>query len=309
MPGVPGRVEPVDAGQNFLVMVDYAHTPDSIHSVLQAARPLTSGRVIVVFGCGGDRDRAKRPRMGLEATVAGRPHGADQRQPAIRGPPRDHRRDRGRGARGRRHAMRRSPIGRRRSSLRSLRPRPATSSSSPGRAMRPTRRWTGSRSISTTAPWPRAAIRPEGEPPMIPRLMSDVARAVDGLRTGDDAWVSSVAIDSRLVRPGGLFVALPGEHTDGGRFVRRGLRERRRRRAGTGRPPRGRPRGIACVPRTRRSSCLAADERRPIRRDRGRHHRGQREDLDQGHDRRRCSRPPCERTRARSRSTTRSGFP
>jgi UDP-N-acetylmuramoyl-L-alanyl-D-glutamate--2,6-diaminopimelate ligase len=68
VPGVPGRVEPVDAGQNFLVMVDYAHTPDSIHSVLQAARPLTSGRVIVVFGCGGDRDRAKRPRMGLEAT-------------------------------------------------------------------------------------------------------------------------------------------------------------------------------------------------------------------------------------------------
>jgi UDP-N-acetylmuramoyl-L-alanyl-D-glutamate--2,6-diaminopimelate ligase len=66
--GVPGRVEPVEAGQNFLVMVDYAHTPDSIHSVLQAARPLTSGRLIVVFGCGGDRDRAKRPRMGAEAT-------------------------------------------------------------------------------------------------------------------------------------------------------------------------------------------------------------------------------------------------
>jgi UDP-N-acetylmuramoyl-L-alanyl-D-glutamate--2,6-diaminopimelate ligase len=66
--GVPGRVEPVEAGQNFLVVVDYAHTPDSIHSVLQAARPLTSGRLIVVFGCGGDRDRAKRPRMGAEAT-------------------------------------------------------------------------------------------------------------------------------------------------------------------------------------------------------------------------------------------------
>jgi UDP-N-acetylmuramoyl-L-alanyl-D-glutamate--2,6-diaminopimelate ligase len=67
--GVPGRLEPVEAGQNFLVMVDYAHTPDSILSVLKAARPLTSGRLIVVFGCGGDRDHAKRPLMGAAATA------------------------------------------------------------------------------------------------------------------------------------------------------------------------------------------------------------------------------------------------
>ena len=65
---VPGRMEPIDAGQDFLVVVDYAHTPDSIRSVLAAARPLTAGRVIVVFGCGGDRDRAKRPPMGMAAT-------------------------------------------------------------------------------------------------------------------------------------------------------------------------------------------------------------------------------------------------
>jgi UDP-N-acetylmuramoyl-L-alanyl-D-glutamate--2,6-diaminopimelate ligase len=67
--GVPGRFERVDAGQPFTVLVDYAHTPDSLDNVLRAARAATDGRVIVVFGCGGDRDRAKRPLMG---EIAGR---------------------------------------------------------------------------------------------------------------------------------------------------------------------------------------------------------------------------------------------
>ncbi|HLJ03587.1 MAG TPA: UDP-N-acetylmuramoyl-L-alanyl-D-glutamate--2,6-diaminopimelate ligase [Solirubrobacteraceae bacterium] len=66
---VPGRFEAVDAGQDFAVLVDYSHTPDSLENALNAARTLTSGRVHVVFGCGGDRDRGKRPIMG---EIAGR---------------------------------------------------------------------------------------------------------------------------------------------------------------------------------------------------------------------------------------------
>ena len=66
---VPGRLEPVEEGQGFAVLVDYAHKPGALESVLDAARDLTRGRVIVVFGAGGDRDRGKRPIMG---EVAGR---------------------------------------------------------------------------------------------------------------------------------------------------------------------------------------------------------------------------------------------
>jgi len=61
---VPGRLEPIDEGQEFAVLVDYAHTPDSLENVLGTAREFTEGKLIAVFGAGGDRDRDKRPKMG-----------------------------------------------------------------------------------------------------------------------------------------------------------------------------------------------------------------------------------------------------
>ncbi|MEB3177670.1 MAG: UDP-N-acetylmuramoyl-L-alanyl-D-glutamate--2,6-diaminopimelate ligase [Nostocaceae cyanobacterium] len=65
-PGVPGRMQAVQVSpeQDISVIVDYAHTPDSLENLLKAARPFIPGRMICVFGCGGDRDRTKRPKMG-----------------------------------------------------------------------------------------------------------------------------------------------------------------------------------------------------------------------------------------------------
>lgn len=67
-PAIRGRFEKIDAGQKFLAIVDYAHTEDALERLIYTARGLTKGKIITVFGCGGDRDRGKRPRMGAIAT-------------------------------------------------------------------------------------------------------------------------------------------------------------------------------------------------------------------------------------------------
>jgi UDP-N-acetylmuramoyl-L-alanyl-D-glutamate--2,6-diaminopimelate ligase len=71
--GVPGRIQPIDAGQDYLAIVDYAHTPDAVATLLASLRPVTRGALRIVVGCGGDRDKAKRPMMGAAAA-----RGADE---------------------------------------------------------------------------------------------------------------------------------------------------------------------------------------------------------------------------------------
>lgn len=67
MPGVPGRMEMVDAGQDYTVIIDYAHTPDALRNVIAACREFSTGKLLVVAGCGGERDKEKRPLMAKEA--------------------------------------------------------------------------------------------------------------------------------------------------------------------------------------------------------------------------------------------------
>ena len=92
--GAPGRLQRIGAGpKGGEAYVDYAHTPDGLETVLGALRPHATGRLIVVFGAGGDRDRGKRPMMGEIAAQPRRRRHRHRRQSALRGSGRDPRRD------------------------------------------------------------------------------------------------------------------------------------------------------------------------------------------------------------------------
>ena len=67
--GVKGRIEVVETGRDFSVIIDYAHTPDGLYNVIQTIRGFAKGRIITLFGCGGDRDAGKRPKMGRIASA------------------------------------------------------------------------------------------------------------------------------------------------------------------------------------------------------------------------------------------------
>ena len=213
---VPGRLERVEAGQPYAILVDYAHTEDALERLLAAVRELTDKKIILVFGCGGDRDRGKREPMGRIAGHARRHPDRDLRQSALRGSggdPLGGRAGPRRLGRDEVSADRRPP--RRRSGPRSIWPTRAPSSSSPGKGHETTQVIGDRRSRSTTAPSPRSSRR------------ADELHAVGG-RAGRsaspppaEAPLSGAAVDSRAVRPGDLFVALPGARVDGHDFASR----------------------------------------------------------------------------------------
>ena len=219
---VPGRMQRVERGQPFLAVVDYAHKPAAVAALLDALRAQVPGRLLVVLGAGGDRDRAKRPLMGAAAAARAdvlvvtddNPRGEDAA--AIRAAVLA-------GARDEPHRASswRSATGPRPSPPPSNGRGPATPWSWPERDTRPDRR-----SASVGLPFddaaassPRAIARRGAR--MIEMTLAEVAAATGGRlhRATGDERVDHVEFDSRTVGPRGLFLALPGERVDGHDFA------------------------------------------------------------------------------------------
>ncbi len=191
VPQVPGRFEILNR-EPVLVLRDYAHTPDAFRLALEALRPLVEGRLIMVFGCGGDRDAGKRPLMGEVRSESPR-----RRWPGwIRAPTRS------------------CSIGARRSAGPGSWPVRAMRCSSPARATRPTRSWAAASSRSMKR---RERAGRDGGAGVSERVMfssNDVREALGLPPDGGGNSYTSVSIDTRTLQPGALFVALKGERHD-----------------------------------------------------------------------------------------------
>ncbi len=211
--GVPGRVERVTAAAGLDILVDYAHTPDALRNVLGALRPLTARRLICVFGCGGDRDPSKRPKMGaavaeladLAVVTSDNPRTEDPKAildmilPAVPSPFFV-------------HPDRRTAI------------RAAVAEAGPGdvvliagkghedyQILGTTKIHFDDREEAAAA----AALRPRS-------TLAELAELTGGTLAGpagtSEVVISGAAIDSRAVAPGQLFVAIRGHKQDGAQF-------------------------------------------------------------------------------------------
>jgi murE/murF fusion protein len=208
LPGVPGRVERVPNGGDLDIFVDYAHTPDALRNVLTALRPLTRRRLICVFGCGGDRDPTKRPRMGAEVAelavvTSDNPRTEDPRaiiDQILAGVSRPFAVDPDR--------------------ARAI--RAAISEAVPGDVVLIAGKGHEDYQIVGAAKHhfddreQAAAAVAQREV----RPLAELARDAQGELTGGDAAIHRVVIDSRIAAPGDLYVAIRGETHDGHAFCR-----------------------------------------------------------------------------------------
>jgi murE/murF fusion protein len=207
---VPGRVERVPNGADLDILVDYAHTPDALRNVLGALRPLTRRRLICVFGCGGDRDPTKRPKMGaavaeladLAVVTSDNPRTEDPRaiiDQILPGVPKPFVVD----------VDRRAAI------------RAAIAEATPGDVVviagkgHEDYQILGTTKIHFDDREEAAAAAQEREH----RIVAGLARDAGGELIGDPNIICDrVVIDSRAVAPGALYVAIRGENHDGHRF-------------------------------------------------------------------------------------------
>ncbi|HEX3765462.1 MAG TPA: UDP-N-acetylmuramoyl-L-alanyl-D-glutamate--2,6-diaminopimelate ligase, partial [Kofleriaceae bacterium] len=211
LPGVPGRVERVPNAADLDIFVDYAHTPDALRNVLTALRPLTRRRLICVFGCGGDRDPTKRPRMGAEVAeladlavvTSDNPRTEDPRKiidQILAGVPRPFAVDPDR--------------------ARAI--RAAISESVPGDVVLIAGKGHEDYQVIGTTKHHfddrEQAAAAVGERPSRP--LAELARDAGGALAGGDAAIHRVVIDSRIAAPGDLYVAIRGETHDGHAFCR-----------------------------------------------------------------------------------------